>query len=69
MKKFDWMPKKDSVAEGCDVRRNFYQWDPNYEHIIIINTKTHRQVNFLVSRDIPEEELNDIIESMEINLI
>ena len=69
MKKFEWMPKKDSVAEGCDVRRNFYQYNPNYEHIIIINTKTHRQVNFLVSRDTPEEELNDIIESMEINLI
>ena len=69
MKKFEWMPKKDSVAEGCDVRRNFYHYDPNYEHIIIINTKTHRQVNFLVSRDTPEEELNDIIESMEINLI
>ena len=51
------------------MRRKFYQYDPNYEHIIIINTKTHRQVNFLVSRDIPEEELNDIIESMEINLI
>ena len=69
MKKFEWMPKKDSVAEGCDVRRNFYQYNPNYEHIIIINTKTHRQVNFLVSRDVTEEELNDIIESMEINLI
>ena len=69
MKKFEWMPKKDSVAEGHDVRRNFYPYDPNYEQIIIINTKTHKQVNFLASRDMPEEELNDIIESMEINLI
>ena len=69
MKKFDWIPKKDSVEEDHDVRRNFYQYDPNYEQIIIINTKTHKQVNFLVSRDIPEEELNDIIENMEINLI
>lgn len=69
MKKFEWMPKKDSVAEGCDVSRKFYQYDPNYEQIIIINTKTHRKVGFLVSRDMPEEELNDIIKSMEINLI
>ena len=69
MKKFEWMPKKESGAEGCDVRRNFYQYDPNYEHIIIINTKTRRKAGFLASRDMPEEELNDIIESMEINLI
>ena len=69
MKKFEWMPKKDSVADGCDVRRNFYQYDPNYELIIIINPKTRRKAGFLVSRDMPEEELNDIIESMEINLI
>lgn len=69
MKKFEWMPKKDSVTEGCDVHRKFYQYDPNYEQIIIINTKTHRKVGFLVSRDVPEEELNDIIKSMEINLI
>ena len=69
MKKFNWIPKKDSVVEGCDVRRNFYQYDPNYELIIIINPKTHKQVNFLASRDMPEEELNNIIESMEINLI
>ena len=69
MKKFNWMPKKDSVAEGCDVRRNFYHYDPNYEYIIIINPKTRRKAVFLVSRDTPEEELNDIIESMEINLI
>ena len=65
MKKFEWMPKKDSVAEGCDVRRNFYQYGPNYEYIIIINPKTRRKVGFLVSRDTPEEELNDIIKSME----
>ena len=69
MKKFEWMPKKDSVAEGCDVRRNFYQYDPNYEQIIIINTKNHKKVSFLASRDMPEEELNDIIECMEMNLI
>ena len=69
MKKFEWMPKKYSVAEGCDVRRNFYQYNPNYELIIIINTKNHKKVSFLASRDMPEEELNDIIESMEINLI
>lgn len=69
MKKFNWIPKKDSVAGGFDVRRNFYPYDPKYEQIIIIHTKTNRQVNFLVSRDMPEEELNDIIGSMEINLI
>lgn len=69
MKKFEWMPKKDSVADGCEVHRNFYQYDPNYELIIIINPKTRRKADFLVSRDIPEEELNDIIECMEINLI
>ena len=69
MKKFEWMPKKDSVADGCEVYRNFYQYDPNYEYIIIINPKTHKKVGFLASRDMPEEELNDIIESMEINLI
>ena len=69
MKKFEWIPKKDSVLGGYDVRRNFYQYDPNYEQIIIINTKNHKKVNFLASRDMPEEELNDIIESMEINLI
>ena len=69
MKRFDWMPKEDSVAEGCEVYRNFYQYDPNYEQIIIINTKTHKKVGFLASRDMPEEELNDIIECMETNLI
>ena len=69
MKKFEWIPKKDSVAGCCDVRRNFYQYNPNYELIIIINTKNHKKVSFLASRDMPEEELNDIIESMEINLI
>ena len=69
MKIFEWMPKKDSVAEGYDVRRNFYQYNPNYELIIITNTKNHKKVGFLASRDMPEEELNDIIESMEINLI
>ena len=69
MKNFEWMPKKDSVTDGCDVRRNFYQYDPNYEMIIIINPKTRRKAGFLVSRDTPEEEINDIIESMEINLI
>ena len=69
MKKFDWMPKKDSVADGCEVYKNFYHYDPNYEYIIIINPKTRRKAGFLVSRDMPEEEINDIIESMEINLI
>lgn len=69
MKKFEWMPKKDSVAEGYDVRRNFYQYNPNYELIIITNTKNHKKVGFLASRDMPEEELNDIIECMETNLI
>ena len=69
MIKFEWMPKKDSVADGCDVRRNFYQYNPNYEQIIIINTKNHKKVSFLASRGIPEEELNDIIECMETNLI
>ena len=59
MKKFEWMPNKDSVAEGCDVR--FYQYDPNYEYIIIINPKTRRKAGFLVSRDMPEEEINDIV--------
>ena len=67
MNKFEWMPKKDSVADGCDVR--FYQYDPNYEQIIIINTKNHKKVGFLASRDMPEEELNDIIECMGMNLI
>ena len=69
MKKFEWMPKKDSVAEGCEVRRNFYPYNPNYELIIIINTKNHKKVSFLASRDMPEEELNDIIECMGMNLI
>ena len=63
------MPQKDSVAEGCDVRRNFYQYNPNYELIIITNTKNHKKVGFLASRDMPEEELNDIIECMGMNLI
>ena len=40
-----------------------------FEQIIIKNTKTNKQVNFLISIDMPEEELNDIIESMEINMI
>lgn len=61
MKKFEWMSTKDSVADGCEVYRNFYQYDPNYEHIIIINPKTRRKAVFLVSRDMPEEELNDIV--------
>ena len=69
MKKFEWMPKKDSVADGCEVYKNFYQYDPNYELIIIINPKTRRKAGFLVSRDMPEEEINDIIESMEVGLI
>ena len=61
MKKFEWMPKKDSVADDCEVYRNFYQYDPNYELIIIINPKTRRKAGFLVSRDMPEEEINDIV--------
>ena len=65
MKKFEWMPNKDSVADDCEVHRNFYQYDPNYEYIIIINPKTRRKVGFKVSRDMPEEELNDIIECAE----
>ena len=69
MKIFEWMPKKDSVAEGCEVRRNFYPYNPNYEQIIIINTKNNKKVSFLASTDMPEEELNDIIECMETNLI
>ena len=69
MKMFNWMPKKDSVEEDCHVRRNFYQYNPNYELIIITNTKNHKKVSFLASRDMPEEELNDIIECMETNLI
>ena len=69
MKKFEWMPKKDSVADDCEVHRNFYQYDPNYELIIITNTKNHKKVGFMASRDMPEEELNDIIECMGMNLI
>ena len=69
MKKFEWMSTKDSVAEGCEVRRNFYPYNANYELIIIINTKNHKKVSFLASRDMPEEELNDIIECMGMNLI
>ena len=65
MKKFEWMPNKDSVTDYCDVRRNFYQYDPNYEYIMIINPKTRRKVGFKVSRDVPEEELNDIIKCAE----
>ena len=67
MKKFEWMPKKDSVADDCEVHRYFYQYDPNYELIIITNTKNHKKIGFLASRDMPEEELNDIIECMELN--
>ena len=59
MKKFEWLPKKDSVTDGCEV--HFYQYDPNYEYIIIINPKTRRKAGFLVSRDMPEEEINDIV--------
>lgn len=65
MKKFEWMPNKDSVAEDCEVHRNFYQYDPNYEYIMIINPKTRRKVGFRVSRDMSEEELNDIIKCAE----
>ena len=65
MKKFEWMPNKDSVADDCDVHRNFYQYDPNYEYIMIINPKTRRKVGFKVSRDMTEEELNDIIKCAE----
>lgn len=61
MKRFEWMSEKDSVADGCEVHRNFYQYDPNYEYIIIINPKTRRKAGFLVSRDMPEEEINDIV--------
>ena len=65
MKKFEWMPNNDSVAEGCEVYKNFYQYDPNYEYIMIINPKTRRKVGFKVSRDMPEEELNDIVKCAE----
>ena len=65
MKKFEWTPNKDSVAEDCEVHRNFYQYDPNYEYIMIINPKTRRKVGFKVSRDMSEEELNDIVKCAE----
>ena len=61
MKMFEWMPNKDSVADDCEVHRKFYQYDPNYEYIMIINPKTRRKAGFWVSRDMPEEELNDIV--------
>ena len=61
MKKFEWMSEKDSATDGCEVYKNFYQYDPNYELIIIINPKTRRKAGFLVSRDMPEEEINDIV--------
>ena len=65
MKRFDWMPNKDSVVEGCEVYKNFYQYDPNYEYIMIINPKTRRKVGFKVARDMSEEELNDIVKCAE----
>jgi len=61
MKKFEWMSEKDSATDGYEVYKNFYQYDPNYELIIIINPKTRRKAGFLVSRDMPEEEINDIV--------